>query len=123
VAAHLPSVIGRIVWRMDPKQDRQMRSRGAALSDNLVITAVKVTSGVSENLLVHRDDRCFGPPSQIQRSITKALFRASRRTATGKIVPASILRDAVLRTAPRDEVLGIELRRLRCGRAPFRLLG
>ena len=34
---------------MDPKQDRQMRSRGAALSGNLVITAVKVTSGVSEN--------------------------------------------------------------------------
>jgi hypothetical protein len=31
------------VWRMDPKQDRQMRSRGAALSGNLVITAVKVT--------------------------------------------------------------------------------
>src|ERR1700686_4647251 len=29
---------GRIVWRMDPKQDRQMRSRGAALSGNLVIT-------------------------------------------------------------------------------------
>src|ERR1700755_3206070 len=23
--------VGRIVWRMDPKQDRQMRSRGAAL--------------------------------------------------------------------------------------------
>ncbi len=30
--------IGRIVWRMDPKQDRQMRTRGAALSGNLVIT-------------------------------------------------------------------------------------
>src|SRR6266403_4797068 len=30
--------VGRIVWRMDPKQDRQMRSRGAALSGNLVIT-------------------------------------------------------------------------------------
>src|SRR3979411_2726924 len=29
---------GRIVWRMDPKQDRQMRTRGAALSGNLVIT-------------------------------------------------------------------------------------
>src|SRR5215470_13082845 len=28
---------GRIVWRMDPKQDRQMRSRGAALWGNLVI--------------------------------------------------------------------------------------
>src|SRR5258707_6214175 len=30
--------LGRIVWRMDPKQDRQMRSRGAALSGDLVIT-------------------------------------------------------------------------------------
>jgi alcohol dehydrogenase (cytochrome c) len=30
--------LGRIVWRMDPKQDRQMRTRGAALSGNLVIT-------------------------------------------------------------------------------------
>src|SRR5450631_4913059 len=29
---------GSIVWRMDPKQDRQMRSRGAALWGNLVIT-------------------------------------------------------------------------------------
>jgi alcohol dehydrogenase (cytochrome c) len=30
--------VGRILWRMDPKQDRQMRSRGAALIDNLVVT-------------------------------------------------------------------------------------
>jgi alcohol dehydrogenase (cytochrome c) len=30
--------VGRIVWRMDPKQDRQMRSRGAALWGSLVIT-------------------------------------------------------------------------------------
>jgi len=30
--------VGRIVWRMDPKQDRQMRSRGAALWGNLVVT-------------------------------------------------------------------------------------
>ncbi len=30
--------VGRIVWRMDPKQERQMRSRGAALWGNLVIT-------------------------------------------------------------------------------------
>src|SRR4029077_8398352 len=29
---------GRIVWRMDPKQEKQMRSRGAALWGNLVIT-------------------------------------------------------------------------------------
>jgi alcohol dehydrogenase (cytochrome c) len=29
---------GRIVWRMDPKQERQMRTRGAALWGNLVIT-------------------------------------------------------------------------------------
>jgi hypothetical protein len=37
----------------------------------------------------------------VQRS---ALSRASRRTAAGEIVPASVLRDAVLRTAPQDEV-------------------
>src|SRR5271167_3525426 len=30
--------VGRIVWRMDPKQDRLMRSRGPALWGNLVIT-------------------------------------------------------------------------------------
>jgi alcohol dehydrogenase (cytochrome c) len=30
--------LGRIMWRMEPKQDRQMRSRGAALWGNLVIT-------------------------------------------------------------------------------------
>jgi hypothetical protein len=33
-------------------------------------------------------------------------LRASRRTAAGEIVPVSILRDAVLRTAPQDEVCG-----------------
>src|SRR5579871_3015992 len=30
--------VGRIVWRMDPKQQRQLRNRGAALWGNLVIT-------------------------------------------------------------------------------------
>ena len=30
---------GRIVWRMDPKQEQQRQSRGAALWGNLVITA------------------------------------------------------------------------------------
>src|SRR6266849_1472334 len=31
--------VGRIVWRMDPKQERQQRNRGATLWGNLVITA------------------------------------------------------------------------------------
>jgi alcohol dehydrogenase (cytochrome c) len=31
--------VGRIVWRMDPKQQKQARNRGAALWGNLVITA------------------------------------------------------------------------------------
>src|SRR5215468_9584307 len=31
--------VGRIVWRMDPKQQRQDRNRGAALWGNFVITA------------------------------------------------------------------------------------
>src|SRR5262249_46457270 len=29
---------GRIIWRMDPKQESQLRNRGAALWGNLVIT-------------------------------------------------------------------------------------
>jgi len=33
--------VGRIVWRMDPKQQRQGRNRGAALWGNLVITAAE----------------------------------------------------------------------------------
>src|ERR1700687_1337943 len=33
---------GRIVWRMDPKQERQMRNRGAALWGNLVITGAGI---------------------------------------------------------------------------------
>jgi alcohol dehydrogenase (cytochrome c) len=33
---------GRIVWRMDPKQERQQRNRGAALWGNLVITAAGI---------------------------------------------------------------------------------
>jgi alcohol dehydrogenase (cytochrome c) len=31
--------VGRIVWRMDPKQEQQATNRGAALWDNLVVTA------------------------------------------------------------------------------------
>src|SRR6201997_185795 len=31
--------VGRIVWRMDPKQQKQSRNRGAAMLGNLVITA------------------------------------------------------------------------------------
>src|SRR5215467_3438894 len=34
--------VGRIVWRMDPKQDRQQRNRGAALWGNLVITGAGI---------------------------------------------------------------------------------
>ena len=30
--------VGRIVWRMDPRQERQQANRGAALWGNLVIT-------------------------------------------------------------------------------------
>ena len=35
--------LGRIVWRMDPKQERQMRNRGAALWGNLVITGAGIS--------------------------------------------------------------------------------
>jgi alcohol dehydrogenase (cytochrome c) len=34
---------GRMVWRMDPKQDRQLRNRGAALWGNLVITGAGIS--------------------------------------------------------------------------------
>src|SRR5947207_13415474 len=34
---------GRIVWRMDPKQERLMRNRGAALWGNLVITGAGIS--------------------------------------------------------------------------------
>jgi alcohol dehydrogenase (cytochrome c) len=34
---------GRILWRMDPKQDRQLRNRGAALWGNLVITGAGIS--------------------------------------------------------------------------------
>jgi alcohol dehydrogenase (cytochrome c) len=43
---------GRIAWRMDPKQDRQMRSRGAALWGNLVITGA---GGFGNSPARHRD--------------------------------------------------------------------
>src|SRR3977135_2349917 len=33
---------GRIVWRMDPKQERPQRNRGAALWGNLVITGAGI---------------------------------------------------------------------------------
>jgi len=35
--------LGRIVWRMDPKQERQMRNRGAAFWGNLVITGAGIS--------------------------------------------------------------------------------
>jgi alcohol dehydrogenase (cytochrome c) len=34
---------GRIVWRMDPKQERQLRNRGAALWGNLVISGAGIS--------------------------------------------------------------------------------
>src|SRR3979490_937182 len=34
--------VGRIVWRMDPKQERQLRNRGAALWGNLVVTGAGI---------------------------------------------------------------------------------
>src|SRR5947208_6136814 len=34
---------GRIVWRMDPKQERQLRNRGAALWGDLVITGAGIS--------------------------------------------------------------------------------
>src|SRR5437899_4801193 len=34
---------GRIVWRMDPKQERQLRNRGATLWGNLVITGAGIS--------------------------------------------------------------------------------
>src|SRR4029453_19672386 len=43
--------IGRIVWRMDPKQERQLRNRGAALWGNLVITG----AGISPARIVATD--------------------------------------------------------------------
>ena len=52
-------------------------------------------------------------------------MRASRRTATGEIVLTAIHRDAVLRTAPLDEVCGFKFHPLRCdwfhGIDPLRL--
>ena len=35
--------LGRIVWRMDPQQERQLRNRGAALWGNLVITGAGIS--------------------------------------------------------------------------------
>src|SRR6266702_3679793 len=35
--------VGRIVWRMDPKQERQLRNRGAALWGNLVSTGAGIS--------------------------------------------------------------------------------
>src|SRR5579862_9792194 len=35
--------LGRIVWRMDPKQERQLRNRGAALWGNLVISGAGIS--------------------------------------------------------------------------------
>src|SRR5262252_9475841 len=37
---------GRIVWRMDPKQEQQRQSRGAALWGNFVITAANTPGRV-----------------------------------------------------------------------------
>src|SRR5437773_9451243 len=42
---------GRIVWRMDPKQERQLRNRGAALWGNLVIT----DAGISPARIIATD--------------------------------------------------------------------
>jgi alcohol dehydrogenase (cytochrome c) len=48
---------GSIVWRMDPKQDRQMRTRGAAPSGNLVISGA---GGFGNSLRIIATDKETG---------------------------------------------------------------
>ena len=56
--------VGRIVWRMDPKQAKQQRNRGAAFWGNLVITAAD------------------GPPRIIAPTRTQAKSNGSLRSRT-----------------------------------------
>jgi hypothetical protein len=59
--------VGRIVWRMDPKQDRQQRNRGAALWGNLVIRVPASHLGLSPP--TKRPARwCGRPPSRTRRT-------------------------------------------------------
>src|SRR5215470_8961972 len=49
---------------------------------------------------------CSGKSGALPPRPEEPAKRASRRTAASEIVPVAILRDAVLRTAPQDEVRG-----------------
>jgi alcohol dehydrogenase (cytochrome c) len=59
--------VGRIVWRMDPKQEQQAANRGAALWGNLVVTAANkpariIATDKTSGKLVWETNMVFGQP-------------------------------------------------------------
>jgi alcohol dehydrogenase (cytochrome c) len=59
--------VGRIVWRMDPKQEQQTTNRGAALWGNLVITAANhpariIATDKTSGKMVWETNMVFGQP-------------------------------------------------------------
>jgi alcohol dehydrogenase (cytochrome c) len=59
--------VGRVVWRMDPKQEQQATNRGAALWGNLVITAANypariIATDKTSGKLVWETNMVFGQP-------------------------------------------------------------
>ena len=82
--------VGRIVWRMDPKQERQARNRGAALWGNLVITRRQLAGAHHRHRQGHRQGRVGNQRSPTRRDVTHHRRRRSpSRTRSSSAPPTA----------------------------------
>ncbi len=76
--------VGRIVWRMDPKQERQQANRGAALWGNLVIIAGQSPGAHDRDRQGNRQGR-VGNQRHLRRGAHEQHRRAARHQEQGPV--------------------------------------
>src|SRR6266436_5204004 len=80
---------GRIVWRMEPKQEKQTNNRGAALCGNLVISPANwpaATAACATGLRgsMRQPERCCGANSRFRRPANPAAKPGRAPTMRGR---------------------------------------
>src|SRR6516164_1263746 len=78
---------GRIVWRMEPKQERQANNRGAALWGNLVISPANwpariIATDKETGRVVWETNVSFDTPQPRHRFLSRTRSSSGRRAAT-----------------------------------------
>jgi glucose dehydrogenase len=115
---------GRIVWRMDPKQEKQANNRGAALWGNLVISAANwpariVATDKETGKVVWETNMSFDTPELritirwtgiMGRSSAPSLTRTSTGLAASTRRPASPSNTTPARTSRHTRALAISRR-------------